>query len=254
MIMGCVPQGPRSVQVLAVSLQPFETTFQALGKVQPSRDVRIVSPTSARIVRLYARVGQTVQAGDPLVRLVDMSGDVSLLRAPFDGVVAEQFSDAFDWATSLVPIVRLIQVTPTHIHVGVHASDYARLVRSAPAKVELGDRVVSAEIESLSPLRDSSGLYPVTLRLESEAVSLGTVVRVEFVADRSFKATVIPEDAIVGGQKVAIVDALQRVVYRDVSIESTHEGLAHVQGLIPGDRVVVSHHFRLKPGEKIVVE
>lgn len=64
------------------SSNPFDTGIVAIGVVEPaSRVVDVAAPEPARVVEVFAEVGDTVEAGAPLFRLDTVPLDAELVRA-----------------------------------------------------------------------------------------------------------------------------------------------------------------------------
>lgn len=87
---------PIVVGATEVTLQPWQKTIQAVGSLSANQGIVIKPETSGLITAIYFRSGETVQAGDPLLRL-----NPAILQAKLDSAKAQDQLSAADYQRAL---------------------------------------------------------------------------------------------------------------------------------------------------------
>jgi multidrug resistance efflux pump len=72
---------------------PFGVNFE--GKLRPATEIRITSASMGTVSEIYVKVGDTVKAGQQMVRLDDMETRMSLQQASAEREMAQQNLDHF---------------------------------------------------------------------------------------------------------------------------------------------------------------
>jgi RND family efflux transporter MFP subunit len=93
---------------------------------------------------------------------------------------------------------------------------------------------------------------------KDEALTPGIFARVKLFGHNSYRAVLVDDRAIGTDQSqkfVFVVDAQNQVQYRSVKIGKLDEGLRIVlEGLAPGEKVVVNGLQRVRPGMQVAPE
>ena len=74
-----------SLRLATVDTGSIEFAVSATGKVVPGYEEVINSPISSRVVEVYKRAGEVVQAGEPLLRL-----DLAAVQTEYDNMLDEE--------------------------------------------------------------------------------------------------------------------------------------------------------------------
>ncbi len=206
----------------AISDQEWEQALThlelATADLSAARDLlSLASPLAGMVTEVLARPGMIPSAGDPLVRVADLSGLVVYLRV----------------SAAEAGALRLGQ--PARV-VGVGAGGEGR-VRRVSLQADPATRLVEVEVE-----------FPPTAGLVA-----GTLATVQVGVASADRAVQIPRPAVRDGA-VWVVDGAGRAVRRAVSTGLLGEdNVEIISGLEPGDRVVVQGGTLLSDGAVVRV-
>jgi HlyD family secretion protein len=229
-------------------------------RVQSERDVAASACEAAR-----ARVGQAAAAID----LARATLDKSVLRAPFDGVVAELRTEVGEWITPsptgipIAPVLDLIDSSGTYVSAPLDEVDVAKVHTGLPARVTLDafpGRSFMGTVRRVAPyvldLQAQNRTFEVEVELADAAMARqlppGASADVEVILDARDGALRVPSYAVVEGGKVLVV--------RDGTLheQAVKTGLKNWEfaeitaGLSSGDPVVVSlDRAEVKDGARV---
>lgn len=188
----------------------------------------------------------------------------TVIRAPFDGVVGLRevsIGEVVDPSRAVTRIDALDQVV---VDVEVPERWLPRLAVGLPAQVEieaLPGEPFAGEIVFVGPrVTEGSRTAPIRIRIPNEGgrIRPGMSARVNVTTATLKDALLLPAGAVVttaSGSSVWVVDAEGVVTPRPVRVaDRGAEQVRVVEGLIPGDRVVVEGLLRLRPGVTVRVE
>jgi RND family efflux transporter MFP subunit len=177
------------------------------------------------------------------------------VQAPFDGVVAARHVDRGDWVTVGQRVLDLVSVDQVDVRVDA-ARELADQVGPGDS-VSLGTAAghVVAVVPSLDPVTRTS---VVRLVPDDGAHGLvpGSTIPVGFQVERRAQdGALVPRDALVLGpvdtKVVRVAEGHADIVI--VQVLATSAELALVEGISPGDSVVVRGAERLRPGQALNV-
>lgn len=184
--------------------------------------------------------------------------DRAAIRAPFTGVVSDQFIQVGEWADPGTPVVRLVDTGALEAQawVPVTALPYIRV--NEELGLTVAGHATTGTVRTFVPVGDDqSRLYELRLTLGSGDWSAGQSVRVAIPTAESEPATVIPRDALVlrrDGATVFRVLADNTAERVTVTTGKAEGDLIEVIGAIqPGDRVVIRGGERLRAGQEVKV-
>jgi HlyD family secretion protein len=181
----------------------------------------------------------------------------TVLRAPFDGVVADVFIEKGEWtapsppALPIPPVLDLIDMRDIYVSAPMDEVDSARIARDQSARVsvdshpgkEFPARVVEVAPYVLDRL-EQNRTVEIELELEDHAVAStllpGTSADVEVILSSREGVLRVPTPALLEGGKVLLLEE-GRLVERAVALGLRNWDFTEVKGgLEPGARVVVS--------------
>ena len=185
-----------------------------------------------------------------------------LIRAPFDGVVVEKYTEVGEWVEVGGEVVELLSLRDLEVEVDVPQRYFGRLRLDgwAPVVFAAAGIEVRCKIVTLIPRADPlSRTFPMRLRLPASEgrVGVGMEAYVLIPVGSVYEAVVVPKDAV-------LTDAEAPRVFRvreDETVETVRVemgqgvgGWIEVRGgLRAGDRVVTRGNERLRPGQKVEV-
>lgn len=178
------------------------------------------------------------------------------IKAPFAGVVTEEFIEAGEWADPGTAMVRLVDTASLEVQARVPVKTLPYIHVNSELQLTVAGQPGSGIVRTLVPVGDDqSRLYELRLMLGNGSLPAGQSVRIAIPTSDSHMATVIPRDSLVlrrdGTSVFRILD--DNTAERVKVITGMAEGdLIEVQGeLQPGDRVVIRGGERLRQGQEV---
>jgi multidrug efflux pump subunit AcrA (membrane-fusion protein) len=113
-----------------VKRQDLSQRVNVSGAVAPNRTVTFVPPYEGYVRKIYVKLGQTVKAGDPVVKITPGADDEAFpLRAPFDGVVVQVMRTEGQYVSKNKDdaIVRVDDISKLNVESDAPELDYAKL-------------------------------------------------------------------------------------------------------------------------------
>jgi len=215
----------------------------------------------AEVDRVAADVaGLTARLRSAEARVAEVEARIArhAVRAPFSGAVIRRHADPGDWVTPGRVLVEVASTESLDVLVDVDAS-LASLVKAGDAATLRAAGAESpATIAAVVPVLDPT-TRTARVRLtpgEGSALVPGAPVTVVFDTTAALTSGArVPRDAIsaspAGATVVRVVDgAAERV---DVRVLAESPSFALVEGLEPGDVIVVRGNEMLRPGQKVRV-
>ncbi|WP_434628861.1 efflux RND transporter periplasmic adaptor subunit [Chromobacterium sp. CV08] len=166
-------------------------------------------------------------------------------------------------------LTRLVSVSPMYAAFNVDEQAYLRYLRGAREKpvpvlmglADEGGQTRRGQVASIDNRLDAgSGTIRVRARFDNPDGSLlpGLFARIRLGGGAPHAALLVPDEAVGTDQDkryVLVVDAGNRVQYREVGLGAMQQGLREVSsGLKPGERIVIDGLQRVRPGEIVVPE
>lgn len=197
---------------------------------------------------------------------IDVTLDKSILRAPFDGGIAQRYIDRGTVAEAGRPILRLVDTSDLEARIGLPAEMADRLELGSSHAVLIDNHSYQAVVKATLPEIDlATRTRTVVLVLDNAAgVVPGEVIRLELqgepIATSGFW---LPLSALVQGERGlwstyaltaadSVFPGLYRVERRDVEVLHTEGDLALVRGTLrPGETLVDTGVHRVVPGQLV---
>ena len=179
------------------------------------------------------------------------------IRAPFGGVVTERLRRSGEWAKSGETVVRLVDAGSIEVQLWIPVAALSFVREGSELALESGPRKTVGAVRSIVPVGDNrSRLYEIRLRIDGAPWPVGQDVRVAVPTADARVVVTIPRDALVLRRDGAAVyrvgeDGLAERVAVTTGIGQGE--LIEVDGIAPGDRVVVRGGERLRPGQAVKV-
>ena len=184
----------------------------------------------------------------------------SEIRAPFSGVVLEIYTIPGAFIQAGTPVVRLLDTNAFEVQANVSSRYTAFLEpgQMVQASTETG-AVMTLELRAILPVEDPSTRTRAVLFAAPDLTTMGGAavgqsLNVEIPVGAARDVLSVPKDALVqarGGWTVFVAaddQAQPRTVTLGVPLGDRYEVL---DGLAPGDLVVVRGNERLRPGQAI---
>jgi RND family efflux transporter MFP subunit len=183
----------------------------------------------------------------------------AVVRAPFDGTVAERFIQAGEYLGIGMPVVRLVNTKALEVRAQAPVNLAARLKPGMDVAVREGETEVHQTVRAVVPVGDeSSRQFELRIALDSAQWPIGSALQVGLPSAEPRDVVAVPRDALVLRAsetfvvRVAADDTAQRVEVRTGGAQGE---LVEVIGEIAaGDRLVVRGGERLVPGQRVKIE
>jgi RND family efflux transporter MFP subunit len=182
--------------------------------------------------------------------------------APFSGFIAEEYTQVGEWINNGGAVVRLVDLEQVRITVDMPEryvvmlsprSEVAVLIKS------LSNNFFPGRLYAVLPYGDRNArTFPVRINLDNPEYKIksGMEAIVTFNLTGTKNALLIPKDAVVTAGNSRIVFSLSgnKVIPVNIEIVGYYDGNVAVEGgLKPGDKVVVRGNERLMPGQTVLV-
>lgn len=258
--------------VFAVNVTPavqgeINDYIEINGDVQTTASVDAFSDTNGEIVRLYVRVGQTVQAGETIAE-VDPSRpgqnfSLSPVRAPITGTITRLPARVGAQVAPSAPVAQVSRTNDLEIVVDVAERFISKVSPGLPAVVSLDafpERTFRATVTDLSPVVDPlTRTLEVTLRFDrpDPVIRAGMFAEVRIITEQKDNIVKVPSDVLIrrfGDTFVYVVTdentAERRIVNPGIEID---DKLEITEGLAPNERVVYQGQNLLEDGSRVRV-
>lgn len=181
--------------------------------------------------------------------------------APFAGVVTRELTEVGQWVIIGGPVVSLLAIDEVEVRIEVPERYFSSIrvgVNAAVTFESLPGLALQGRVISVIPQADpQSRTFPAKVRVTNRGgrIGAGMLAAVSFPAGETYRATVIPKDAVV-------TRGARQIVYR-VNGDNTVEELSvetgsgagvwiEVRGQVsPGDKVITRGNERLRPGQQV---
>ncbi len=199
------------------------------------------------------------QAAQAKLDLINDRISRTIIGAPFAGVVAQRYRRVGEHVESGEEVLRLVNPSAVEIQVRVSANSLPFIPAGTPVVVNGSPSTqVDSSVKSVVPVGDDvSRLYDVRLYLNERAWPAGTTVRVAMPTADPRKVVAIPRDALVlrtDGIAVFKINGENQAVKVNVKTGIAAKDMIEVIGEIQvGDRVVVRGNERLRAGTQVEI-
>ncbi|MEL6494685.1 MAG: efflux RND transporter periplasmic adaptor subunit [Cyanobacteria bacterium J06623_7] len=213
-----------------------------------------IAAQKATLQQLAARVAE-----------LDVDLDKSILKAPFDGIVAQRQLDEGTVASLGQSVIRLIENVPPEAKIGMPTEVALELPLGSDRTLNIGSQAYRATVEAILPEVDlDTRTQIVKFNLDPSAlarVNPGQTVRIELTKEINTDGYWLPVEALTQGIRglwtcyllSELPDSNNYIVKQhSVEIISQQDDLVLVRGTLQsGDRIVASGTHRLVPGQRV---
>jgi HlyD family secretion protein len=191
------------------------------------------------------------------VQVAQVAAARTVLRAPFDGIVAEIRTEVGEWITPappgipVPPVIELIDPTTLYLSAALDEVDVARIQMGLPTRVTLDalpGKTFAGRVSRVAPYVldrvDEGRTFEVEVTFDDpqtmHALTVGSSADVEIVLRGRDGVLRVPTDALIDDRAVLIVEE-GRLVERPVTIGLRNwDAVEILKGVSVGDLVVLS--------------
>src|SRR3990172_5114182 len=216
--------------------------------------------------------GAGVERARAAVALAHTKVDKAVLRAPFDGIVAEVSAEVGEWvspsppALPIPPVVDILDPDSIYISAPMDEVDSAQIASQQPARVTVDSyrgRNFTSRVVRVAPYVLDVEAQNRTVEIEVELENIeasrrllpGTSADVEVILQEKKDVLRVPTQALLEGNRVLVVED-GRLTTRDVETGLSNWDFTEiVSGLRAGDEIVVTlDRPEVQPGAPAVIE
>jgi len=186
------------------------------------------------------------------------------IYAPFSGVIAMRYIETGQMIGAGVPLMSLVDLNPVRVKTNLTEQDYIRIKRGDRAEVRVEaypSLIFTGRIDRIAVSSDpGTNTFGVEVLLDNPDLVLkaGFSVRVSMVTQPLTNVILIPQSSILyreNGADVYVIDGDQKAVKRSVTLGiNIGDDIQAINGLNPGDNLVVKGQNYLKTGARVVVK
>ncbi|HBE68618.1 MAG TPA: hypothetical protein DDW52_10775 [Planctomycetaceae bacterium] len=260
---------------IAADVEDARERAQATQFIYAASQATLKRVTQGPRVEQIAQAAARVELQEQQIALIDDRIKKHSIRAPFDGFVTEEFTQAGAWLNPGDPVVTVIDLrqidivapAPAEVALGVQTGQEVRI--EFP---ELPEKLLVGKVLRVVPRADGAArVFPVVVRLDNSIEANrplllgGMLARVHLPDGEPRKGTVVPKDALVlsaRSRSIFVAQEIQpqdtrgvvRAIARKVNVElglaseNTYEIFGSVK---QGDWIVVEGNERLVDGQAI---
>jgi RND family efflux transporter MFP subunit len=236
---------------LTRSRELFESQVLSKGQLDDSQSE--FNAWQGRAERLKAEIAS-----------IKLDVERSTIRAPFAGVIVAERCAVGEWIGQGDPVAELISLYDLEIQVDVPERYFSTIQPGYETAVQfesLPGYELSAKVSAVVPRANPQArTFPVKVRINNKEgkVGAGMLAQVSFSAGESYRATVVPKDAVITrGERRFVYVVAEDSTVSQVPVETGVGAGAWVEiesGLKPGTKVVTRGNERLQPGQKVAGE
>jgi RND family efflux transporter MFP subunit len=216
----------------------------------------------AAVAQLDLSKAQATQTSARLEELQINLGNTTI-TSPVDGFVSKRNLDPGAWISQQAPVVSVVEISSLRLVANVVEKDLRLVTVGDPAVVEVdaypGEKF-RGRIGRVAPVLDpATRTAAIEIEIPNGDMRLkpGMYARIVLDVEERTNATLVPKVAVVdyeGQRGVFMANAEKKAEFRPVSIGIEDPERAEiVDGLKPGDRIVVNGAAALRVGDTLVV-
>ena len=224
---------------------------------------KLVAQNTATRSRLDESVAQRdvarseLRAARARVALTGERLERTRIKAPFGGIVTERVLRGGEWAESGKAVVRIVDTGSLEVQTWIPIAALAFVSEGGEFALEATPSTTTATVRTIVPVGENrSRLYELRLGLDGQSWPVGQDLRVAIPTAAAKEVVAVPRDALVlrrDGAAVYRVDGNGLADRVAVTPGIAHGDLIEVDGISPGDRVIVRGGERLRPGQPVKI-
>lgn len=247
----------------------LENALAELSRIEQLRKQGVVTEKEFRDIETIRRVSQArviarqadVQQQEAELKRLDLMVAKSVVKAPFDGMVAVKRAEVGQWLAQGDPVAEVVSTDPIHISVAVPEKLIARISTGAKFDVTidaLPGATLVGEVDRILPVADNaSRTFTVKLKIPNTDQRLrpGFFARVVLTSGNTAEAIAVPRSAVVsrGGAFFVVAARDGKAAVVPVTYDTIEGNDAMVTGdLKPGETVVTRGNESLMGGETLI--
>lgn len=210
----------------------------------------------------FDKIKYEMEALEAAFNLASLELDYTQIRAPIAGVISERFARIGNTISAGEAVFRVTSFDPLVAYLHVPEREYRHIAKGQPVAIEIdalqGQRLLAA-VTRISPIVDpKTGTFKITIEIVDEdgRIKPGMFGRISIVYDTHENALQIPRSAILeesGSASVFVVEN-NKAVRKTIQTGYGQSGMVEIiDGLSDDDRVVTIGQNGLKENAVVTV-
>lgn len=189
--------------------------------------------------------------------------DKTRISAPFAGHVTQRFVERGQNVAIGDPIMQLADMKTMRVRIYINELDYVHVDEDDPVTVTVeafSGAPMAGRVDKIGIQADArTNTFEIEILVDNEDFHLkaGLTARVVVKTDVIYDAVMIPQGSVLfreNRKEVFLIDENDQAVAREVKLGRMDGSQVHiVEGVMPGDNLVVTGGQYLKPGDKVMV-
>lgn len=253
---------PIEIEVATAKKGEVEDIVSASGKVEANRLIPLISPYTDKVVEILVKEGDHVDKDQDLIDL----DSFPTIESPISGTVVKIDAKVDQTIGPGAPILTVADMNPTYVNANVDETDISKVKVGQAVNISLDsypNAKVTGEVSEIglvATMTQTGGTaFPVKVKITSaEGVTLrvGMSADADIILARYSNVTVIPIEAVTSreGKDVAFLINNSQARMKEVKLGLLSDDYYEIkEGLIVGDKVATKGVSKLVDGAKVKV-
>jgi membrane fusion protein (multidrug efflux system) len=211
----------------------------------------------------YKAAGALVVQLETLVAQAQRRLDKTAITAPFAGHVTQRFVETGQQVAVGDPVMQVADMGTMRVKIHINELDYVQVDENDPVTVTVEafpGKTLAGRVDKIGVQADNrTNTFAVEILVDNPDFLLkaGMTARVTIQTDMITDALMIPQETVLfreNRKEVFVVDGNRKAVAREVKLGRLDGSAVRIlEGLMPGEQLVVSGAQYLKPGDPVMV-
>ena len=250
-----------NLQSVQAKLAAAENSYQRARRLLPDKAItpELFDAAEAEYLASQAQVAQLKAAVD----IARQRQKKTVIEAPFDGHVTRRSVELGQNVAVGDPVMGIADMKTMRVQIHINEQDYVNLDKEDPVTVMVeafADKSFPGRVDKIGIQADPrTNTFEVEIQVENPqfVFKAGLTARVSIRTEVIPDTIMIPQNSVLfreDHKEVFIIEPDGKAAPREVKLgRSEGPSIRILQGLVPGDRLVVSGGQYLKPGDEVVV-
>ena len=236
-------------------------SYQRAEQLLPQK---VVTPeVYDKIEAEYKAAQAAVSQAATMVDINQRRLDKTVLKAPFDGLVAQRLVEIGQNINIGDPVMAIADMAPMRVKIFLNEQDYVYLDKDDAVRVRVEaypDAAFDGRVDKIGVKADSrTNTFEVEILVANPDLLLkaGLTATVSITVDEIQGAILIPQDSVLfreSRKEVFVVTGDDRAAAREVTLGRVDGSAVRIiDGLAPGDRLVTTGAQYLRDGDRVAI-
>jgi len=189
--------------------------------------------------------------------------DKTVIKAPFDGYVTQRLVELGQNLAIGDPVMAMADLNTMRVRIHLNERDYVHLDKDDPVSVDIqafSSSSFSGRVDKIGIKADSrTNTFEIEILVDNPGIILkaGLTARVSIRTEVIHDAIMIAQNCVIfreHGKEVFVIEEDNRAAVRKVKLGQVNGSNVRIlDGIAPGDNLVVTGAQYLKPGDKVEI-